>query len=288
MIQAIIILLALISGYLINFKFISNNLINKVLSITISLIIFIMGYNFGVLILSLTDKILSMSAIISLFIASLLIANTLSIKLFLILKPKYAIQSKTTNNRHTRPIGPILTSCVYLLYLTAGIILGYISGISLTSADIYIDALLVLTLFAIGIQLKREGLSLTQVLKNKTGIAISLVLIISSLLAGAITGYTLNIPIMTSLMLSSGFRWYSLSSILNAQLLDAHYGTMTFFIDFAREILAIILIPILAKTLPTELIGYSGATAMDFTLPVIKENIGIKAIPIAISTGFIL
>ncbi|MGF1794293.1 LysO family transporter, partial [Photobacterium profundum] len=39
---------------------------------------------------------------------------------------------------------------------------------------------------------------------------------------------------------------------------------------------------------PSTAIGYAGATAMDFTLPVIQNCGGIKCVPIAIVSGFIL
>ncbi|MGB1322041.1 MAG: LysO family transporter, partial [Vibrio gallaecicus] len=35
-------------------------------------------------------------------------------------------------------------------------------------------------------------------------------------------------------------------------------------------------------------IGYAGATAMDFTLPVIQTTGGVRCVPVAIVSGFIL
>ncbi|WP_192484032.1 MULTISPECIES: lysine exporter LysO family protein [Cysteiniphilum] len=288
MTQALIILSALILGYFIDLKFLSNKLMNKLLSAMISLIIAVMGYNFGELIYKLQGELISMLGITLSFIAALFAINVLAVYGYLHLKPKRAIKAHHDMVKAQSPLKPILTSCKYLLYLVIGTLVGLFINKPLIHIGLIIDGILILILFIIGIQMRREGHSLTQILKNKTGIMIAIILMISSLAVGAILGLFFNIPLAHALMLTSGFGWYSLASILNAQLIDAHFGTMTFFIDFSREIIAIIVIPMLAKRIPTELVSYSGATAMDFSLPVIKDHIGIQAVPVAISSGFVL
>ncbi len=39
---------------------------------------------------------------------------------------------------------------------------------------------------------------------------------------------------------------------------------------------------------PSCAIGYGGATAMDFTLPVLQRSGGVAVVPVAIVSGFIL
>ena len=287
MIQAMIILLALILGYFINIKILSNQTLNRLLSSAISLIIFVMGYDFGYLTHQIVNQLWSMITIVSTFIVGFFVINALIIKIFFTIWPKHQIDVCPSLEKVNR-LKPILQSCKYLLYLALGTLLGMSLQYSIKNIAIIIDGILVITLFVVGVQMRREGHSLTQILKNKTGMIIATLLIISTLLTGMIIGWIYSINTPYALMLSSGFGWYSLSSILNAQLIDAHYGTMTFFIDFSREIIAIIFIPILAKKMPSGLIGYSGATSMDFTLPVIKNHIGMHAVPVAISSGFIL
>ncbi|MFZ9035419.1 MAG: lysine exporter LysO family protein [Francisellaceae bacterium] len=288
MLIAVLILIALIAGYLVHMPLLSSQFINKLLRLIIGVIIFVMGYNFGIVLLEMTGQITGMIWFLTVFIFILLLANIICIKAFTLMKPAYRLAIGKNTQKTSNPFIHILHSSSYLLYLACGTILGVELNYPVDHIGGIIDAILLLTLFLIGIQLNREGHSLTQILKNKTGIAIALIVIISSLITGAITGILFGIPLKTALMISSGFGWYSLSSILNAQLINAHFGTITFFIDFSREILAIILIPMLAHKMPTTLIGYSGATAMDFTLPVIKEHIGVHAIAVAISSGFVL
>ncbi|BCD90492.1 hypothetical protein fh0823_06310 [Francisella halioticida] len=88
-------------------------------------------------------------------------------------------------------------------------------------------------------------------------------------------------------MICSGLGWYSLSVVLNTNFLGEYYGMVTFMIDFLREIFVITLIPLLRKALSIELVGYAANTAMDFCLPVIKANYGMKVVPLAISIGLI-
>ena len=288
MIQAIVILLALVLGYFINIRRLSNRMINRILSLIVSLIIFVMGYNFGKIALGLNHEFFTLAATALSFMIALVIVNLIAVRMLVILKPERQLKSINTQTTKPNALKPFLQSCQYLLYLVIGIVLGILLDVTLDHISLIIDALLVITLFMIGTQMRREGHSLTQVLKNKTGIMIACVIIISSLVTGAVVGFMFKIPLSNSLMLTSGFGWYSLSSILNAELIDAHFGTLTFFIDFSREIFAFLLIPTLGDKFGLELVAYSGATAMDFTLPVIKDHIGIHAVPIAISSGFVL
>ncbi len=55
-----------------------------------------------------------------------------------------------------------------------------------------------------------------------------------------------------------------------------------------REIGALLLIPIFCRINEHVSVGYSGATAMDFTLPMLSKFHGADIIPTAIASGFIL
>ncbi len=66
------------------------------------------------------------------------------------------------------------------------------------------------------------------------------------------------------------------------------FGGASFMIELLRELVALVLIPMLITRKPCSAIGYAGATAMDFTLPVIQTTGGVRCVPIAIVSGFIL
>ncbi|MBW4934757.1 LysO family transporter [Marinobacter sp. F4206] len=147
---------------------------------------------------------------------------------------------------------------------------------------------LMLLLFLIGLQLRNAGLSLRKLLMNRQGLGIAVALTLSSLAAGALLIPVLALPWHDVLALASGFGWYSLSGIVIGEALGPAWGGVAFLNDVLREIIALAIIPLLIATRPAMAIGYGGATAMDFTLPVIRSSGGLACVPVAIASGFLL
>ncbi|QSA18480.1 LysO family transporter, partial [Vibrio furnissii] len=90
------------------------------------------------------------------------------------------------------------------------------------------------------------------------------------------------------LAMASGFGWYSLAGILMGDAFGPVYGGASFMIELLRELISLVLIPMFISRKPCTSIGYAGATAMDFTLPVIQTTGGVRCVPVAIVSGFIL
>ena len=107
-------------------------------------------------------------------------------------------------------------------------------------------------------------------------------------MGGAVFAFCLDLPILHGLALASGFGWYSLSGILIGAELGPVWGSIAFLSDLMRELVAIILIPMVIKRSPFTAIGCAGATSMDFTLPVIQKSGGSQWVPSAIVSGFLL
>jgi uncharacterized membrane protein YbjE (DUF340 family) len=143
-------------------------------------------------------------------------------------------------------------------------------------------------LFLIGIQLRNSGLTLKEILINKQGLTIAGVIIVTSWVGGVIAALILNIPISQGLAMGSGFGWYSLAGILISESYGPMYGGASLIVELLRELFALVFIPLLIKSRPCTAIGYAGATAMDFTLPIIQTTGGIRCVPVAIVSGFIL
>src|SRR5690606_40713122 len=133
---------------------------------------------------------------------------------------------------------------------------------------------LMLLLFLIGLQLRNAGLSLRKLLMNTQGLGIALMLAVSSLLAGVVLIPVLGLPWHDVLALASGFGWYSLSGIVIGDALGPAWGGVAFLHDVLREIIALALIPLVITGRPAMAIGYGGAPAMAFTLPVIRSSAG--------------
>lgn len=181
-----------------------------------------------------------------------------------------------------------LESAKLILYVVAGLILGLMVTIPGDWVDNASEAILLLLLFFIGIQLRNSGLTLKQIIMNKHGLMIAVVMITTSLIGGVICAWLLDLPLYQSLAMSSGFGWYSLSGILIGDAFGPVFGGASFLLELLRELVALVMIPMLILRLPNTSIGYAGATAMDFTLPIIQTTGGVRCVPVAIVSGFIL
>ncbi|MFB9887251.1 lysine exporter LysO family protein [Balneatrix alpica] len=172
--------------------------------------------------------------------------------------------------------------------VAAGVALGAWLPLPQGMAEQGAEYTLMLLLLFIGCQLRSSGIPLKQILLNPQGLIIALAVIGSSLLAGLLMAPYLQLSWNQSLALASGFGWYSLSAILIGEGMGPVWGGAAFFNDLARELVALLLIPILIRRAPPMAIGYGGATAMDFTLPIIQKSGGMSCVPVAIVSGFIL
>ncbi|KMV32067.1 membrane protein [Photobacterium swingsii] len=182
----------------------------------------------------------------------------------------------------------MMESVRLILVVAGGLIIGLMLGMDLSWVDTASEIILLLLLFLIGIQLRNSGMTLRQILLNKNGMLIAAVIIVTSLLGGMIAALILGIPVKNGLAMASGFGWYSLAGILMGDGLGPVYGGAAFLNELLRELVALTLIPLMIRRYPSTAIGYAGATAMDFTLPVIQNCGGIRCVPIAIVSGFIL
>ena len=175
-----------------------------------------------------------------------------------------------------------------LLAVAVGMLAGYFLLPDLPMAEDVATWSLMLLLFLIGLQLRNAGLSLRKLLMNRQGLGIALALAGSSLLAGLLLTPVLGLAWHDTLALASGFGWYSLSGIVVGEALGPAWGGVAFLNDVIREIIALAIIPLLISRRPAMAIGYGGATAMDFTLPVIRSSGGLACVPVAIASGFVL
>ncbi|KZX69804.1 hypothetical protein A3712_11035 [Vibrio sp. HI00D65] len=196
---------------------------------------------------------------------------------------------KTDSSQKKLPLSSMaMESAKLILVVGSGLIAGLVLPIGLHWVDTASEWILFVLLFFIGIQLRNSGLTLRQILLNKHGMVIAVTIIITSMLGGVIAAYLLDIPLFKALAMSSGFGWYSLSGILMGDAFGPVYGGASFMLELLRELVALVLIPVLIRSYPCTSIGYAGATAMDFTLPVIQTTGGVRCVPIAIVSGFIL
>ncbi|OLQ88263.1 hypothetical protein BIY22_08855 [Vibrio panuliri] len=195
-----------------------------------------------------------------------------------------------TDAKHTQlPLSSMaMESLKLILVVGGGLVVGLMLPFDLSWVDTASEWILFILLFFIGIQLRNSGLTLKQILINKQGMCIAALIIVSSLVGGAIAAWILDIDLYRGFAMASGFGWYSLAGILMGDAFGPVYGGASFMLELLRELVALVLIPLVIRTRPCTAIGYAGATAMDFTLPVIQTTGGVRCVPVAIVSGFIL
>lgn len=90
------------------------------------------------------------------------------------------------------------------------------------------------------------------------------------------------------LALNSGFAYYSLSSIFITEYRGAELGTIALLANIIREMITLLLTPLLTKWFgPLAPISTGGATTMDTTLPIITQTIGQRYVALSIYHGFV-
>jgi uncharacterized membrane protein YbjE (DUF340 family) len=284
-VNLIIILLPLVIGYLIRLSNESfQHCLNRLLGGMVYVILFLMGIS-----LSLLDNLASNITMVF-FYAGLFFIFTLSANLVALSLINFSLRWKL--ERQYDSSAPRFKMIAESLGLCGVVAVGFLLGLTqwppFQHASLASDIVLIVLLFLIGVQLRNSGMNLRQILINRNGLIIALTVTGSALLGGMIAALLAGLPITSGLAVASGFGWYSLSGSLLTKSLGPILGSAAFFNDLARELCAIALIPALIKKNPTVALGISGATSMDFTLPILQRSGGINIVPAAIVQGFIL
>lgn len=281
----LIILLPLIAGYLIPLHRPSAlKLIARLLSWIVYVILFFMGISLAFLD-NLASNLLSILHYAAVSVVIILLCN---IAALMWLEQKMPWQNHHRQEKLPSRLAMALESLQLCGVVLIGFLIGLIGLPFLQHATEASEYTLIFLLFLIGIQLRNNGMTLRQIVLNRRGMMVAVVVMVSSLLGGIINAFILDLPLKTGLAMASGFGWYSLSGILLTESYGPVIGSAAFFNDLARELLAIMLIPGLVRRSRSTALGLCGATSMDFTLPVLQRSGGVEIVPAAIVHGFIL
>ena len=148
------------------------------------------------------------------------------------------------------------------------------------------NAFLLLMIGIIGADLAQIRLSRQWV--SPAMLALPGLVVVGSMLGGSLVAWLADVPLKAGLALSSGYGWFSLSSVMVAEGLGKAYGTMALSIDLLRELLAFVVLYALGRWWPLVGLAAAGATAMDSSLPIIKQVCSPSVIPMAMVSGFLL
>ncbi|ELY3597615.1 lysine exporter LysO family protein [Cronobacter turicensis] len=281
----LIILAPLILGYLIPLRSAGAlRLINQLLSWLVYIILFFMGISLAFLD-NLSANLLAILHYSAVSITVIMLCNIVAL-----LWLERAIPWRHQHRQEKLPSR--LAMALESLKLCGVVVLGFLLGLTglafLKHATEASEYTLIFLLFLIGIQLRNNGMTLKQIVLNRRGMMVAIVVLVSSLIAGAVNALLLGLPLRAGLAMASGFGWYSLSGILMTESFGPVIGSAAFFNDLGRELIAIMLIPALVRRSRSTALGICGATSMDFTLPVLQRSGGLELVPAAIVHGFIL
>ncbi|MGO3741877.1 lysine exporter LysO family protein [Kerstersia sp.] len=118
--------------------------------------------------------------------------------------------------------------------------------------------------------------------------ATPLLVVLGSLLGACAAAWVTGEALQTALALASGFGWFSLSSVMIGDALGQDYGTIALMTDLLRELLAIVILYMAGMRYPLPAVGSAAATALDTTLPIVKQTCAPDIVPLALVSGFIL
>ena len=280
---------ALLLGFYWDLKLLTPRIIDSSLKWLTYIMLGLIGYGIGAL-EQLADKLYTSGVMAIVLFSLIMLANVGALTLssrYLGLREK---KKQVAVGKAKLPMSwsVFSDSILTVVWVLGGALAGYFSEGYFSAAEESVAWLLYLLMFMIGRQLHQANYRLRSLFLNTQGLIISAVVLVSTLAAAAFAGWLLNMPIFSALAVASGFGWYSLSGILITDLGNPVLGTTAFLLDIAREVVALMMIPVLSRLGSHCTVGVSGATAMDFTLPMLGKFHGAGIIPTAIASGFVL
>jgi uncharacterized membrane protein YbjE (DUF340 family) len=283
------ILLSLAFGYAAG-RVLSSSIrifLTRLITPLVWLLLFSVGHQFG--------DVLRRGAEVQhvLILALLLAVLTTAIPWMLIVLVRHSdtstIQTPTSDDSTFKTLLKPLKECaVALLMVVCGVLTSIVTTPSAfaalpfpTTTQLLYTLIFLVGLDMVGIEVSSKWLSLRT-------LAVPPLVVIGSLLGGAVASKMSGQPLAIALALSSGFGWFTLSGVLVAKHLGNLYGTVALLTDLFRELLAIILLYSVGARFSRPCIGASGATALDSTLPIIKQTCRPIEVPTALFSGLIL
>ena len=184
--------------------------------------------------------------------------------------------------------GSLIIIAFFALGVACG--LGQVFSIDLAQTDISFYTLCAL-MFCVGVGIGSDP----QTLRNFRSLSPRLMLLPAGTIVGTLAGAAVVSLLLTHrstgdcLAVGAGFGYYSLSSIFITEYKGAELGTVALLANIIREILTLLLAPLLARRFgPLAPIAAGGATTMDTTLPVITQASGQQFVIVSIYHGFLV
>ena len=182
-------------------------------------------------------------------------------------------------------------SLIILFFFCSGVLLARLRLIPtyLLEHDFTVYALwLLMLLVGISIGSDRRLGEIVRTLRPRV-LLLPLATTVGTFAGTALVSLFLTYSVSECMAVGAGFAYYSLSSIFISQYKGAELGTIALISNIARELITLLLTPLLARHLgPLIPISCGGASTMDTTLPVITRYCGKEWIFVSIVHAMIL
>lgn len=184
------------------------------------------------------------------------------------------------------------SSIIIVSFFVLGVLAGHFEIISLPSVNKEISFYVLCGLMlCVGLSIGNDS----NTLKRFSNLNPRFYLLPLATIAGTLSGCVIAgmlLParsVIDALAVGSGFGYYSLSTIFITEYKGAELGTIALLSNIIRELMTLLLAPILVKYFgKLAPISAGGATTMDTTLPVILRFSGQEFAVVSVFHGFIL
>lgn len=264
--------------------------INKIVIITIWLLLYLLGLDIGgnpkiisaLPTLGLTALIISVTATFGSCLAAAALARWCRLKYS---APRNASGAKISLWE------PLKGSLVILLFFAAGIVTGYfdlLGSLEVPSRLSFYN--LCVMIFCIGISIGHNRNIFDNLRQfDRKILLLPLFTILGTLAAMAVLGIFIPYRIPEVMAIGSGQGYYSLSSVLIAESKGAELGTIALLANVIREIITLVTAPFLPRIAgPLAPIAAGGATTADSTLPIIRQVCGDDLSVVSVYHGFLV
>lgn len=182
-----------------------------------------------------------------------------------------------------------------MLGISASVIIGVFLGFFfkndfiLERSNYLVDLGLILLLFFVGIDIGKNSDTFKNLKRFGASIWILPVTVIcGTLFGGAVASLFTSLSLGEAVTASSGMGWYSLSAIEISKV-SASLGSIAFLSNVFRELLAIFMIPLIAKRIGHfETIAAGAAPSMDTLLPIINKYTSSDCAVLSFFVGVVL
>ncbi|MBS2212896.1 lysine exporter LysO family protein [Carboxylicivirga mesophila] len=142
----------------------------------------------------------------------------------------------------------------------------------------------------VGVSLGMDESSINILKKANLGLLLVPISIgVGSIIGSGLAYFLIAESFVEGMAVGAGFGYYSLSSVIISSTYDTILGVIALLSNISRELLSLVLAPLLVKAFGNMApIASSGATSMDTTLPVITRYSGKEYAIIALFSGIVL